>query len=83
MRRLALALLAVAAALPALAQTTPPTPPAPPGMAACPATRLQMCPQIYQPVCATKRDGARQTFGNGCSASADANVISHVPGPCS
>ena len=50
---------------------------------ACTDPRPQMCTKNYQPVCATKRDGARQTYSNGCMACADANVVSHLPGPCS
>jgi hypothetical protein len=41
-----------------------------------------MCTQISQPVCATKRDGTRQTYSNGCMACTDRNVATHIPGPC-
>jgi len=58
--------------LPQLAQTA----------TGCTEPRPQMCAQVYQPVCGTRRDGTRQTYGNACSACADANVVSHVPGPC-
>ncbi len=83
MIRLALALLFAAAAAPACAQQTPPAPPpAPPGQVACTAPRPQMCTKEFRPVCATRRDGTRRTYGNGCEACADAAVASHVPGPC-
>ncbi len=82
MPRIILALLLLAAT-PALAQQTQPAPPRPPGQVTCTDPRPQMCPANYQPVCGTKRDGARQTYSNGCMACIDASVVSHVPGPCS
>jgi hypothetical protein len=83
MTRLALAFLAAAFIAPACAQQTPPSqPPAPAGQVACTAPRPQMCTRDYRPVCGMRRDGTRQTYGNGCSACADANVASHIPGPC-
>jgi len=83
MKRLALALL-LAVAAPACTQQTPPAqPPPPPGQAACAAPRPQVCTREYRPVCGTRRDGSRQTYGNACSACADAKVASHIPGPCS
>lgn len=83
MMRIALALLFAAAVAPACAQQTPPAQPAPPaGQVVCPAQRPQVCTREYRPVCGTRRDGTRQTYGNGCSACADANVVSHIPGPC-
>jgi hypothetical protein len=88
MKRTALALLMLLAA-PACAQQTPPAqPPAPPGpapagSASCTVPRPQVCTRDYRPVCGTRRDGTRQTYGNGCGACADANVVSHIPGPCS
>jgi len=78
-----LALFALLIALPACAeQPPPPRPVPPPGQVTCTDPRRQMCTREYRPVCATKRDGARQTYGNGCSACGDATVVSHVPGPC-
>lgn len=83
MKRVAFALLFAAATAPACAQQTPPTqPPAPPGQVTCTEPRQPMCTREYNPVCATKRDGTRRTYGNGCTACADANVASHIPGPC-
>jgi hypothetical protein len=81
-RRIALALLLAGAAVPGLAQQQPTPPLARPGQVTCTEPRPQMCPAVYQPVCGTKRDGARQTYSNGCFACMDASVISHVPGPC-
>lgn len=85
MKRTPFALLFLAAMAPACAPQTPPTqPPAPrPGQITCAPPRPQVCTREYRPVCGTRRDGVRQTYGNACSACADANVMSHVPGPCS
>lgn len=69
--------LSLTASFGAMAQT-PPSPAA----VACRDPRPQVCPQVYQPVCGRKRDGKTQTFGNGCSACADAEVVVHLPGPC-
>lgn len=83
LRRIALALLVGGAAAPAAAQQQPPAQPPPaPGQVTCTNPRPQICPQVYQPVCGTKRDDKRQTYGNACSACADSNVVSHIPGPC-
>jgi|CXWL01.1.fsa_nt_gi cytochrome c5 len=83
MKRIAFALL-FAAAAPAYAQQTPPAPPpAPPGQVVCTEPRPQGCTREYLPVCGTRRDGTRQTYGNRCTACADANVVNHIPGPCS
>lgn len=69
------------AALPACAEK--PTPPAAqPGATLCTEPRPQMCTQDYVPVCATRADGTRRTYSNGCMACADTAVTSHVPGPC-
>ena len=79
-----LAFLALAFALPACAQQPPAKPPAPPapGQVTCTQPRPEVCTKDFRPVCGTRRDGTRQTYGNGCSACADQNVVSHVPGPC-
>ena len=85
MPNLRVVLLAALFALPACAQQPPPSqPPAPPaaGQVACTDPRPQMCTRDYRPVCGTRRDGTRQTFGNGCGACGDANVLHHIPGPC-
>ena len=79
MRRILLALSLALAATPVAAEQAPP---AAPGQVTCTTPRPQMCTQVYQPVCATRRDGTRQTYSNGCMACTDANVVSHVPGPC-
>jgi hypothetical protein len=86
MKRALFALLFAAATAPACAQQptpTQPAPPASPGQATCTAPRPQVCTKDYRPVCGTRIDGTRQTYGNGCDACADANVVSHIPGPCS
>ena len=79
MTRTLLALLLVSAAVSAQAEQTPAPPP---GQVTCTDPRPQMCTQVYQPVCATKRDGTRQTYSNGCMACTDRNVATHIPGPC-
>ena len=76
------ALLFAAAAAPACAQQQPAAPPAPAGQVACTAPRPQVCTKEFRPVCATRRDGTRRTYGNGCEACADTAVTGHVPGPC-
>ena len=86
MKRAAFALLLIAATAPACTQQAPPAqPPAPPGPApaaqvTCTEPRPQACTRDYRPVCGTKRDGARQTYGNGCSACADAERDEPQPG---
>lgn len=80
MKRIAIALLFAAATAPACAQQTPP--PAPAGQVTCTIPRPQVCTKEFRPVCGMRADGTRRTYGNGCDACADANVVSHVPGPC-
>jgi hypothetical protein len=80
----AVLLLLLLLAGPACAEQAPPRePPAPPGQVACTEPRPQVCTREYRPVCATRRDGTRRTYGNACSACADAGVLTHIPGPCS
>ena len=81
MKRIVIALFFAAATAPACAQQTPPAAP-PAGQVSCTMPRPQVCTKEYRPVCATRRDGTRRTYGNGCSACAEANVVSHIPGPC-
>jgi len=85
MHRPRLALFALFIALPAYAEQPRPAPPTPAasGQMTCTEPRPEVCTREYRPVCGTKRDGARQTYGNGCSACGDRNVVGHVPGPCS
>jgi hypothetical protein len=86
MKRTAFALLFVAATAPACGQQTPPPPrpsAPPPGQVTCSVPRPQVCTREYRPVCGTRRDGVRQTYGNACSACADVRVMNHVPGSCS
>lgn len=82
MKHAFLALIFAAAAAPACAQQPPSAPPAPAGQVTCTAPRPQVCTKEFRPVCATRADGTRRTYGNGCEACADAAVTSHVPGPC-
>jgi hypothetical protein len=52
----------------------------------CNNPRPEMCTMDYNPVCATKDNGARPTetatYPNACSACSDENVISTIPGEC-
>ncbi len=70
---------------------TPPTP----SLERCPENqRPEMCAQFYKPVCGqlqntSEKAGAEQkperewkTYGNGCSACADHQVIGYRPGAC-
>ena len=79
---LAAGLFAVASAAGDPPARPTPTPQWAQNVTTCPAARPQVCTEVEQPVCATKRDGTRQSYGNGCKACADANVVSHVPAPC-
>jgi len=49
---------------------------------ACADPRPQMCTRDYRPACGLKRDGSRKTYGNACSACADADVVSQAAGAC-
>ena len=79
---LALAALAVALAACTDPPAPPPPPPPAPGQVTCTSPRSPMCTREYRPVCGTRSDGTRQTYGNGCTACADARVTTHTPGPC-
>lgn len=48
----------------------------------CTDPRPQICTMEYLPVCASLADGSQTTYASGCSACADAAVVSHVPGEC-
>jgi hypothetical protein len=59
----------------------------------CPEQRSQICTREYIPVCATRDTGVRcitapcpsseeKTYGNGCTACADAKVIEYHTGAC-
>jgi hypothetical protein len=39
---------------------------------------IKICPAIFEPVCAVKRDGTRETFGNACLAKRDHARILHT-----
>jgi len=64
------------------AETPPQQSASPPGPVQCTEPRPQVCTMIYQPVCALKRDGTRQTYASGCTACADPNVTEYLPGEC-
>ena len=48
----------------------------------CTEPRPQICTRIYKPVCASLHDQNQKTYASDCTACADTNVISHVPGEC-
>ncbi len=49
---------------------------------ACPAERPMMCTMDYTPVCGLRGDTQTKTYSNGCTACADPEVISYLPGAC-
>ena len=49
---------------------------------ACVEPRPQICTMDYTPVCAELVNGEVKTYSNGCSACADATVVSHRPAAC-
>jgi tetratricopeptide (TPR) repeat protein len=49
---------------------------------ACADPRPQVCTRDYRPACGLRRDGARKTYGNACSACSDAEVVSQAAGAC-
>ena len=48
----------------------------------CTEPRPQICTQEYVPVCASMKDGIKQTYPSGCVACSDANVVSYRPNQC-
>lgn len=48
----------------------------------CEDPRPQVCTMDYTPVCATRQDGSVKTYSNGCTACANANVVSWVKDAC-
>ncbi len=48
----------------------------------CNEPRPEMCTMDYNPVCGQKSNGSTATYGNGCGACGDKDVISHVAGEC-
>ena len=52
------------------------------GVEQCSEPRPQMCTMEYRPVCGITKDGADKTYGNGCGACGDAEVISFTEGEC-
>lgn len=49
---------------------------------ACASPRPQVCTRDFRPACGLRRDGTRKTYGNACSACADAEVESQAAGAC-
>lgn len=48
----------------------------------CTEPRPQKCTRIYKPVCATFNDQSQKSYTSDCTACADSNVVSYVPGKC-
>ena len=48
----------------------------------CTDPRPQICTMMYDPVCATLKSGAKRTYASGCTACADAKVVSYQPKEC-
>ena len=48
----------------------------------CTEPRPQVCTMEYNPVCALRDGGQRETLSSPCNACADAGVVSHTPGVC-
>ena len=53
-----------------------------PDLVQCTQPRPQMCIQLYLPVCAELRNGARRTYPSGCAACSDATVAGYRPNRC-
>jgi tetratricopeptide (TPR) repeat protein len=49
---------------------------------ACAEPRPQMCTRDYRPACGIRKDGGRKTYGNACSACADAEIVTQNAGAC-
>ena len=48
----------------------------------CTEPRPQMCTREYRPVCGERKGMDGRTYGNGCTACADPEVIAYRPGAC-
>ena len=48
----------------------------------CTEPRPQLCTMEYLPVCGSTSTAEKKTYGNGCGACGDAEVISYVDGEC-
>jgi hypothetical protein len=54
----------------------------PEALTLCREPRPQACIQLYDPVCASLKNGTTRTFSNGCAACAEPAVVGHRPGTC-
>ncbi|MCG8634171.1 MAG: META domain-containing protein, partial [Desulfobacterales bacterium] len=48
----------------------------------CKDPRPEVCTMEYDPVCGEKKDGLMKTYGNGCTACSDQEVIRYRYGEC-
>ena len=48
----------------------------------CTDPRPQVCPMVYDPVCATDTAGMQRTYASGCSACGRQEVVSYEKGAC-
>jgi hypothetical protein len=48
----------------------------------CQEPRPQICTHEYRPVCATLKDGSRQTGATGCTSCSDNEVVGYRKGAC-
>ena len=48
----------------------------------CEEPRSPMCTREYRPVCGVNDTGNQKTYGNGCDACANAEVVYHTLGAC-
>ena len=51
-------------------------------MRRCQEPRPQICTREYDPVCAVREDGSRESYATGCTACADSRVTAYIPGVC-
>ncbi len=56
--------------------------PTPEPIGLCKDPRPEICPSLWDPVCAVRADGSHYTAGNSCSACVDSGVVSYDKGEC-
>ena len=54
----------------------------PVGDTQCPDERPQVCPMIYQPVCAVTRQGQLATASSACNACSNDDITGYSEGAC-